>query len=356
MADQDRTEQPTEKRKREAREKGQVARSQDLSGAAVVAVGVVAALLMGSKVVNLAGGTMRSILGRASHPNAAVSAAGLHGLMLLSFSTIAKTAGPVIAACLVTGVVANVGQVGLRLGSKAAQPSFSKINPLTGVKNLFNVNKVFELGKDIVKVSVVGGLVALALVPDLTKLGASVGTPPAALGTLIGRGVKAIALRAALAYLLVGAADYAWQRHRTSKSLKMTKQEVKDELRQRDIAPEIKRAIRRQQIRRSRARMMAAVPTADVVVTNPTHFAVALRYSNELPAPTVVAKGADNVAYQIRRIATEAEVPIVENPPLARELYRTVEIDQMIPASLYSAVAKVLAFVYKLAARRRVAV
>lgn len=356
MANADKTEKPTEKRIKDARDKGQVARSPDLTGSTVVFVGLLTVLVTGSAVVHRIGEAMVSIFGDISHPATVASARGLHSLLMVMLMTVLKTAGPIAIACMITGVLANIAQVGFRATPKAITPSFSKINPLNGAKNLFNVNKLFELGKDITKVSVVGGLVAIALIPDLTQLGASVGTTPGALSILIGRGVKSIAIRASLAYLLIGVVDFAWQKHRMGQSLKMTKQEVRDEFRQKDLPPEVKRALRRRQMQRARARMMAAVPTADVVVTNPTHFAVALRYDGSHEAPVVVAKGADNVAFQIRRIATENDVPIVENPPLARELFRTVEIEQMIPATLYAAVAKVLAFVYRLAARRKVAV
>ncbi len=169
-------------------------------------------------------------------------------------------------------------------------------------------------------------------------------------------GVKGIVYRAVGAYLLIGVGDYFWQRHRFEESLKMTKQEVKDETRQRDLPPEVKRMIRRRQFQQARARMMAAVPRADVVVTNPTHYAIALEYSGDNPAPLVIAKGKDHVALHIRRIAEEHGIPIVPDPPLARELYRTVELDQMIPADLYAAVAHVLAYVYRMAARKRVGV
>jgi flagellar biosynthetic protein FlhB len=164
-----------------------------------------------------------------------------------------------------------------------------------------------------------------------------------------------MAERAAIAYLLIGIVDVIWQRRRHQKMLKMSKQEVKDETKQQQLPPEVKAALRRRQLQASRARMMAAVPQADVVVTNPTHFAVALRYDGTLPAPVVVAKGQDLVAAQIRRIAEENDVPIIPDPPLARELHRTVEIGQMIPAEMYAAVAQVLAFVYRIAGRRKAA-
>jgi flagellar biosynthesis protein FlhB len=352
----DKTEKATPKRKDEARQRGQVARSVDLSGAGVLLAGLVALSITGGTIVAATGGAMASIFGQISRPHNVISAAGLHGMFQLVEHTLLKTVGPVAGLCVVAGVALNVLQVGVKFTPKAVSPKFSKLNPVNGFKNLFSVNKVFELGKDLMKIAVIGGIVAMMLIPDLTHLGAAVGTTPAGLGILLASGAKALALRAAIAYLLIGVTDFAWQRHRMNKSLKMTKQEVKDEFKQKDLPPEVKRAIRRRQFQAARARMMAAVPKADVVVTNPTHFAVALAYDGDNPAPIVVAKGQDHVAMQIRRIAEEHRIPIVPDPPLARELYRTVEIDQMIPADLYAAVAQVLAFVYRLAARKRVGV
>jgi len=356
MANDDRTEKPTPKRKEEARNRGQVARSNDLGAAGVLLAGLIGVLLVGGTFVSATGGAMESIFGQIARPHNVISGAGLHGLLRLVEMTLLKTVGPVAAICLAAGVGLNILQVGLHFSTETLKPRFSKLNPINGVKNLFNVSKVFDLGKDLIKVAVIAGIVAMVLVPDLTSLGAGVGTTPVALGALISSGVKGIALRASVAYMVIGLVDFFWQRYRVNKSMMMTKHEVKEESKQRDLPPEVKRAIRRRQFQAARARMMAAVPRADVVVTNPTHFAVALEYGGDSAAPVVVAKGQDHVAFQIRRIAEENGVPIVPDPPLARELYRTVEIDQMIPATLYAAVAQVLAFVYRVAARKRVGV
>ena len=353
---EDRTERATPKRRSEARERGQVGRSPDLTSAGVLIAGLFAVMLMAPKILDATAAAMTEIFGQISSPSNAVSSAGLHGLVRLCEATLIRTVAPIAGLCLVAAVVLNVLQVGLRFTPKALVPKFSAINPVSGFKNLFSVNSLFTLVKDLAKVAIVGGLVALALLPDLTHMGASVGTSPYGLGLLMKSGAKAIAIRAAFAYLLIGGADYLWQRHRFEKNLKMTKQEVKEENKQRDLPPEVKRALRRRQFQQARARMMAAVPRADVVVTNPTHYAVALEYDGENPAPIVVAKGRDHVAAQIRRIAEENNVPIVPDPPLARELYSNVELDQMIPADLYAAVAQVLAFVYRMAARKRVGV
>ena len=252
-------------------------------------------------------------------------------------------------------MIVNVAQVSFKPSMTAIKPNFKKINPVTGFKNLFGIRVATEGIKSLAKVAAVGVVVAMALIPQLTNLGASVDTPPAALGILINSSIMGIAERAAIAYLLIGILDYIYQRHRHNKQLKMTKQEVKEEDRQQNGASRGQRAIRRRQIQAARARMMAAIPQADVVVTNPTHFAVALSYDGSHPAPVVVAKGQDLVAKQIRRIAEENSVPIVPDPPLARSLHKSVEIGQMIPAELYAAVAQVLAFVYRMAGRRKAA-
>jgi flagellar biosynthetic protein FlhB len=356
MADHDKTEKATPKRRGEARKRGQVAKSNDLNGAIVLIAGLVGVMFMGSKVVDGAASAMRAIFGEISRPGAATSANGLHGLLQIGLHTVLTAVAPIAGMCLVAGVLVNVGQVGFKPSLAVIKPKWGKLNPITGARNTFGSRMPFEGAKAIAKVSAVGAVVAMALIPQLTHLGASVGTPPAALGSMISSSVMGIAERAALAYLLIAVIDVVWQRRRHNKSLKMTKHEVKEEGKSHQLPAEVKSALRRRQIQAARARMMAAIPQADVVVTNPTHFAVALSYDGSHPAPVVVAKGQDLVAKQIRRIAEENDVPIVPDPPLARALHKSVEIGQMIPAELYAAVAQVLAFVYKMAGRRRAAV
>jgi flagellar biosynthesis protein FlhB len=356
VAQDDRTEKATPKRRGQAREKGQVARSMDLTNAGVLLAGLFGVMLMAPKVLAASASAMTSIFGQIARPHNVISGAGLHGLLKLTETTLLKTVGPIAGMCVAGGIVLNLLQVGIRFTPKSVRMNFSVLNPVNGLKTLLSPRSTVTLLKALVKMAIVGGLVALALIPDLTKMGAGVGTTPYGLGVLMKSGVKSIALRAALAYLLIGLVDYVWQRRTFEKSLKMTKQDVKQEDKQRDLPPEVKRAIRRKQFLQARARMMAAVPQADVVVTNPTHYAVALEYGGDHLAPIVVAKGKDHIAAQIRKIAEENGVPLVPDPPLARELYRVVEVDQMIPADLYAAVAQVLAFVYRMAARKRVGV
>lgn len=356
MAADDRTEKPTPKRRNEARKKGQVAKSQDLGGGLVLVAGLISLSWLGPAAVSGAASTMRVFFGAAAHPAEVSSGAGLSALMHVALNTLISTVAPLAGVCVAVGVLANVAQVGFHPRLSGLAPDFKRINPLSGAKNLLGKRSIFETGKSLGKVAIVGGVAAATLVPQLTSIGASIDTQPGALAQLLGSGAISLGQRAAIAYLLIGVIDFVYQRHTTEKSLRMTKQEVKDELKQQAVAPEVRGAIRRRQMQAARARMMAAVPEADVVVTNPTHFAVALSYDGKNVAPVVVAKGQDLVAAQIRRIAQENDVPIVPDPPLARELHRSVEIGQMIPAELYAAVAQVLAFVYRMAARRKVGV
>jgi flagellar biosynthetic protein FlhB len=355
MAAHDKTEKATPKRKQEARRRGQVAKSQDMNAALILIAGLVAIITLGPHIVAGISGSMRTAFADIAHPGEVASAAGLKAIVHAAMNTLLITVGPIAGICAAVALVSNVAQVGLRPTLAAVKPDFKRLNPVNGFKNIFGTRMAAESAKAISKVAAVGAVVALALVPDLTNLGASIGTPPGALGLLIKSGTMGIAERAAAAYLLIALADLIYQRRRFSKQLKMTKQEVKEEAKAYQTPAEVRGAIRRRQMQAARARMMAAVPQADVVVTNPTHYAVALSYDGSKPAPVVVAKGADLIARQIRRIATESNVPIVPDPPLARSLYGTVEIGHMIPAELYAAVAQVLAFVYRMAGRRKAA-
>jgi flagellar biosynthesis protein FlhB len=355
MADHDKTEKPTAKRKTEARKEGQVAKSPDLNGSVVLVAGLIGLTAVGPAIVSGISGSMRSTFQDISNPGDYTTAAGLHQLFSAGMHTLLTTVAPIAGLCMAAGVIVNVAQVSFRPTTHAIKPNFQKLNPVAGFKNVFGIRMASEGLKALSKVVAVGIVVAMALIPQLTSLGASIDTPPAALGMLINSSIMGIAERAAIAYVLIGILDYAYQRYRHNKQLKMTKQEVKEEGRQQNAPPEVRAAIRRRQIQAARARMMAAIPQADVVVTNPTHFAVALSYDGSHPAPVVVAKGQDLVAKQIRRIAEENNVPIVPDPPLARSLHKSVEIGQMIPAELFAAVAQVLAFVYRMAGRRKAA-
>jgi flagellar biosynthetic protein FlhB len=355
MANHDRTEKATPKHRGEARKKGQVAKSQDLNTAIVLTVGLIVVFATGSTVFNATGAFMTDTFARIAQPGQATSAAGLSGQLQSVISLLLGTVAPIAFACLAAGVVANVLTSGLHASAYPLKPNLSRLNPINGIKNHFGSRVPFELGKSLAKVSVVGAAAAMVLIPMITTLGASVGVSPGDLGTLITGSLRTLVERVLVAYLLIGVVDLVWQKRKMEKSLKMTKQQVREEAKQYSLPPEVRSAIRRRMIQASRARMMAAVPHADVVVTNPTHYAVALVYDGTKLAPEVVAKGQDLVAAQIRRIAEENGVPIVPDPPLARALHGSVEVGDLVPEELWGAVAGVLAFVYRVAARRRAA-
>lgn len=355
MASGDKTEKATPKRRKEAREKGQVARSTDLQGAVVLLVGIGVLGASGPAMVNRLADVMRTAILQMSSPDV-VSKKGLGTLFASAGEAMLLACAPIALACVLAGVVTSVGMVGFKPSGKALKPDAQRINPKSGFKNIFGPNAAVEAAKSIAKVGVVAAIVAVALLPELPEFGGMVGLTPADFGAILSHDLGGLVKRAAFAYLIIGVADFFWQRHRTEKSLKMDKEEVREEAKGQSLPAEVSRMLRRRQFEASRKRMMADVPTADVVVTNPTHYSVALRYDgSKADAPEVVAKGKDHLALKIREIAKEHGVPIVPDPPLARGLYASVEVNQVIPEQFFGAVAALLAFVYRTAARRAAA-
>jgi flagellar biosynthesis protein FlhB len=254
---------------------------------------------------------------------------------------------------VVAGVYATVFQKGFRMSWKVIAPKFSKLNPINGFKNLFSLaQQGVELAKSLTKMAVVAGVAYIVMRPLIRQVDHWVGIELLPFMIELNVSVRRLLFGVFLVVASIAVFDYFYQRFTYNKKMRMTKQEVKDEHKQSEGDPQVKARIRRIRMERVRKRMMAAVPTADVVVTNPTHFAVALKYDPEtMNAPTVVAKGADVIAMRIREIATENGVPIMPNPPLARALYAAVEIDQEVPAEHYRAVAEVITYVMKLRQR-----
>jgi flagellar biosynthetic protein FlhB len=350
----EKTEKATPKKRDDARKKGQIARSIDLSGATVLLAGLLALSAFGRGLLGRMEEATVGLLRLVAHPEV-VTRDGLGPVL----GDVAKHVGialaPVLFACALAAVAIGALQTGGKPSTEALKPNFKKLSPLSGVKQLLSPNSAVEAVKGLLKVLLVGAVVSLVLFPRLDEMAALVGLSPADLVLTMAADAMGIAQRAAIAYLAIGLADYAWQRRRHEKSLKMDKQEVRDELKNQDLPAEVKGQIRRRAMEAARARMMDAVPTADVVVTNPTHYAVALRYDAEHLAPVVVAKGMDHVAFTIRELARDAGVAVVPDPPLARALHASVQVGQMIPEELYQAVAQLLAYVYRVAGRRAAA-
>lgn len=278
--------------------------------------------------------------------------------LALSFATgclshAAKAFLPVIGVAMVVGVVVNLLQVGVMFTAEPLAPNWARLNPVAGFTRLFSRRAFVESVKTLLKVLLIGWLTFSAVRADAAMLLRTSEIDPLMVLMLVGQLLYKMAWRVGLAMLVLALLDYGFQRWEYEKSLRMTKEEVKQEMKQTEGDPQVKSRIRARQQAIARRRMMQAVPKADVVVTNPTHYAVALQYdAQKMAAPTVVAKGMNLIALRIREIAQQHGVPIVENPPLAQSLYRTVDIGQQIPPELYQAVAEVLAYVYRLRANR----
>jgi flagellar biosynthetic protein FlhB len=349
----ERTEKATPKRRNEARKKGQVAKSVDINGSMVLMAALFALGSFGPKLVGKLEASMYQGLTQISHPEV-VSQQGLGKLLGTAFGTAAAGAAPIAGVCLLAGVLANVAQVRPKLNLQALKPDPKRLNPAAGVKRLFSPESTFQAAKGLLKVTLLGAIAVFSVTPKIKEIAASVGMSPADFLSTAGHLILTVCRRLAVAYIVIAIADFFWARHRHEKSLKMSKEDVKEEAKSQSLPPEVRSAIRRRQIQAARARMMSAVPQADVVVTNPTHFAVALAYDGAKGAPEVVATGPDLVAAQIRKIAKEHGIPIVEDPPLARALHASVEVGQEIPEEFFQAVAQLLAFVYRVAGRRAV--
>lgn len=343
--DQERTERASEKRLRDAREKGDVSRSRDLSAAliALVSVGTLLAMRpwLGTHLRNLM--RIGLVYGReqamgTAALGAAANAAGAEALKLL-----APLFGVALLATLLSPALAG----GFAFSTEALMPKPERLNPIEGFKRLVSLRGLVELGKSLLKVALIGGVLTWVLWNSRVELLATgrgnVQSGIDAALDVIGRA----ALLFACALAVVGFVDMLWQRFDFARRMRMTKQELRDEHKETEGSPETRSRVRSVQQQMAQRRMMEAVPKADLVVLNPTHFAVALKYDDNMRAPRVVAKGLDIVAARIRGVAGKHDVPLVTSPALARALYHTTRIGQEIPAALYVAVAQILAYVYR---------
>jgi flagellar biosynthetic protein FlhB len=249
---------------------------------------------------------------------------------------------------MVVGVVANLAQVGFMFSQEALRPDFSRVNPLTGLRRIFSGRGLVELIKSLLKLAVIGLVVYTTLRDNFDTIAASSRMSLSGAVSSLAGVAAAVGLRAAVVMLVIAAADYVFQRREFEKSLRMTRQELVEEMKRNENI-QLKSRIRARQRQLAMSRMMSAVPQADVVITNPTHLAIAVRYDRaQMTAPQVVAKGQRLIAERIRQEARAHKVPVVENKPLARALFKSVEVGHEIPVDLYQAVAEVLAFVYRL--------
>ena len=348
---QEKTEVPTEKKRRESREEGQVAFSKELSSAALLA-GIVLTLVATSPIILDA---MRQLMSQIFRDLAQSEELSIDSIFTLSgeiLYIILPAFAPFVAVIIFVGIFASVLQVGVLITFKAISPKFNKISPLTGLKRLFSSQSLADFLKSMAKLIIVGFVGYLTYIEKITELnGLSVSTPESILiynFTVVAE----VAGKIVLALVAIAIFDYFYQRWHHEQQLMMTKQEVKDETKQTEGDPQLKARIRQIQREMSNARMMQEVPKADAVIVNPTHFSVAILYDRDvMSAPEVIAKGADHLALRMRTVARENNVPILERPELARDLYANVEIGDDIPERFYKAIAEILAFVYRLRKR-----
>ncbi len=343
----ERTEKATDKRRAEARKRGQVARSREIPAAMVMLAGLSVLFVLSSYIFRQLAGVMTDLLRKIE--TVSVTPARMQDLTGEILWSVFLILGPVLLVIVAAAVLSNYVQVGPLFSLESIQPQFSRVNPLKGLSRLVSRHSAVELVKSVCKLLVIGWVAYATIeneVPHILKL-----TDRDAGGILyyIASISFRVALKTFLVITILAALDYAFQRWDYEKSLRMTKKEVQEEFKQTEGDPLIKSRIRSIQRELARRRMMAEVPKADVIITNPTHLAVALAYnSKEMSAPKVVAKGAGLIAEKIKELGRQHRVPVLENKPLAQILYKTVDLGQVIPTTLYQMVADILAFVYRM--------
>lgn len=351
-SDEDKNLAPTQRRLDQAREKGQVPRSRELSGTLATFAAVCVLVFGAASMFINAEDWMRAAF---SAGGSMVAGARDDVLMLDNFYALTMSAlltiAPIMVAAMVAGVAGSVGLGGLLLSGESLIPKFSRLSPMAGLGRIFSMQGLGELGKSLLKVAVLGGLAAFLFWRGTAeRVNLMAGSHPESIMAL-GVMLRYEILVMAAGLFIIAAADIPLQWWNHYKQMRMSLQEVKQEHKDTDGDPHVKGKIRQMQRERARSRMMQAIPTADVVVTNPTHYAVALKYEEgKATAPLMVAKGTDEVAARIRELAREHRIPILESPELARALHRHGELEQEIPAGLFRAVAQVLAHVYQIRA------
>jgi flagellar biosynthetic protein FlhB len=344
---EEKNELPTPKKREDARRKGQVARSRELPSIAVLMSGLIALLISGaymySQIQIMTGKVFSTVAG--GDLNHAVDLIFVKEILIIFILIMA----PLMAANFATAIFANVLQVGFMASIESIKPKLSKLDPIKGSKRLLSMQSVNELFKSLSKLGIVGTVAYFSIKAEMENVYSLIDMELPAIMSYILYSIMKIFIKCVLAMIVIVVADYAFQKWQFEKQLKMSKKEIRDELKSTEGDPLVKSRIRSIQMEMARKRMMQDVPQADVVITNPTHLAVAIQYDGTaMGAPKVVAKGAGSIALKIKEIARENQIPVVEDKPLARSLYKMVEIGGEIPGSLYQAVAGVLAYVYGL--------
>ena len=347
MSQQERTEKATPKKREDAKKKGQFAKGAELPTAFAFLSALFLINILGSNIFEQIALFIHEISMKIPHLTE-LGPAGVQVLITSAVTTLAIVVLPIILVGMVAAGAGNVAQTGFAFTPEALKPKPEKFNPVSNLKRVFGLDGLVNLSKSTVKLALFGSVAYGVLYPMIEKAPTLVNAPVETVASELTSTLYSLALRYGIVMIVLAGADYAYAKYKHEKSLRMSKQEIRDEFKSQEGDPWIKAQRRRSARALSQKRSISNVPEATVVVTNPTHYAVALRYEREKDAaPIVVAKGADLIAKRIREVATENEVPLYENPPLARALYRVVEPDQIVPIEFFGAVAEILAYVYR---------
>lgn len=349
----EKTEQPTAKKLDDARKEGQVAKSQEIATAfSLLALFLILRFgygFIGENFVGIFGRVYDNIPNIARTYDGRLPWAYITGTLTNAMLTMLLICAPFFLIGFIIAFLSDIVQVGFKPTTKPLQPKLSKLNPISGMKKIFSTRKLFELAKSLLKLIIMAAVIYSFFIGREESLFLLYDMPLEKAIGLMGNIIFDLGLRLAVAYMVIAFADLIYQRRKFNKDMMMTKQEVKDEFKNSEGDPAVKSAQRRRMMQASQRRMMQQLPQADVVITNPTHYAVAIKYdAEEQEAPMVIAKGADYLAQRIKETARANGVEIVENKPLARMLYANVEVGELVPPELYKAVAEVLAYVYHL--------
>jgi flagellar biosynthesis protein FlhB len=345
---QERSEPATQKKRDEQRRKGKVMKSVELNSSAILVFGLLLLSVSGTGIVINLSNILRETLAHAGTTK--LSATVVQNIVSSSLTNFLWTIAPTVGGLMIIGLAASYAQVGFLFTLEPLAPKFSKINPLNGIKKvLISRRSLVELTKNLFKVTIVGVVAWISLNNVMENCVTLMDGSVESIFRFMATAALSIGLKTGLAFLVLAVFDYLYQRYEHEHELRMTRQEVKEEWKSQEGDPIVKGRVRTIQRQIAYKRMMVDVPKADVVVTNPTHLAIAIKYDMEkMRAPKVVAKGADLIAKRIRDVATEHGVPLVEDRPLAQTLYRTVDIGEEIPEKLFQAVAQVLAYIYRI--------
>ncbi|MCL1819178.1 MAG: flagellar biosynthesis protein FlhB [Oscillospiraceae bacterium] len=347
---QEKTEKATPKKREDSRKKGQVLKSAEINTAVMVLSLFAIIFAMSGYIVKtmaelIENGLTTTIIEGVHN----MDEMRMHNLVIGGFTSIIKIAWPLLVVAFAAGIAVNLAQVGFLFAPESIKPQFNRISPLSGFKRIFSMRSIVELLKSLLKIGIVGFVVYLEYRKSMPMFANFMALDLPDAGKAIFDMCIGVAFKACLALVALGLFDYLYQWWEFEKNLKMSKQEIKDEYKMIEGDPKIKQAIKQKQREMSQRRMMAAIPKADVVITNPTHYAVALEYRDkEMETPVVLAKGKDIVAQNIKRKAAEHGIPLVENKPIAQALYTAVDVGDSIPEEMFAAVAEILAYVYQM--------